>query len=77
MEFTPEIVDLVVARLQNLPSDKEISVGSFGEFSKSDLIDHVKKIDEIGKKMIAVELDFLRLMKEGVFYDQHSFGSHA
>lgn len=67
-----EIIDLVVARLQNLPSHKEISIGSSGEFTKEQLIEHVKNADEIGKKMIEIELDFLRSMKEGIFYEQYS-----
>ena len=69
---TKEIIDLVVARLQNLPSNKEISIGSSGEFTKAELIEHVKKADDIGKKMIAIEMDFLRSMKDGIFYEQYS-----
>jgi len=72
-----EIIDLVVARLQKLPADKEISIGSAGEFTKDELIDHVKKDDEVGKKMIAIEMDFLRSMKEGIFYEQYSTSNSA
>ncbi len=69
METEKEIIDLVIARLQNLPSNKEISIGSFGEFTKEELIEHVKKDDTIGQKMIEIEMGFLRSMKEGVFYE--------
>jgi hypothetical protein len=72
-----EIIDLVVARLQNLPSNKEISIGSSGEFTKDELIEHVKKDDGVGKKMVAIEIDFLRSMKEGIFYEQHSINNNA
>jgi hypothetical protein len=34
-EKEQEIIELVVARLQNLPADKEISIGLFGEFTKT------------------------------------------
>ncbi|MFH1170390.1 MAG: hypothetical protein V1704_02430 [Candidatus Vogelbacteria bacterium] len=71
MTTEKEIIDLVVARLQNLPSDKEISIGSTGEFTKDKLIEHVKEDDEIGKKMVAMEMDFLRSMKDGIFYEQY------
>ena len=77
MEAEQEIIDLVVARLQNLPSNKDISVGSSGEFTKDQLIEHVKKADEVGKKMIAIEMDFLRSMKDGIFYEQHSISNSA
>lgn len=76
-ETEKEIIDLVVARLQNLPSNKEISIGSSGEFSKEELIEHVKKDDEIGKKMVAIEIDFLRSMKEGIFYEQYSINNNT
>ena len=77
METTQEIIDLVIARLQNLPSNKEISIGSSGELTKDELIEHVKKDDEIGKKMIAIEMDFLRSMKEGIFYEQYSISNQS
>jgi len=77
MDTEKEIIDLVVARLQNLPSNKDISIGSSGEFTKDQLIDHVKKDDDVGKKMVAVEMDFLRSMKEGIFYEQHSASNNT
>jgi hypothetical protein len=72
MDTEKEIINLVVARLQNLPSNKEISIGSSGEFTMAELIEHVKKDDEVGKKMVAIEMDFLRSMKDGIFYEQYS-----
>ncbi len=72
MNTEKEIIDLVVARLQNLPSNKEISIGSSGEFTKDQLIEHVKKNDDVGKKMSAIEMDFLRSMKDGLFYEHSS-----
>ena len=60
-----EIKDLVIARLEMLPDDKKISIGSKGEFTKEEIIEHVKKGDLIGKMMIDIELGFLRDMKEG------------
>lgn len=69
MDTEKEIIDLVVARLQSLPSDKEISIGSSGEYTKDELIEHVKNDDGVGQKMIEIEMNFLRSMKEGVFYE--------
>ena len=77
MDTEKEIIDLVVARLQNLPSNKEISIGSSGEFTKDQLIEHVKDDDEVGKKMVAIEMDFLRSMKDGIFYEQYSASNNA
>jgi hypothetical protein len=77
MDTDKEIIDLVVARLQNLPSNKEISIGSSGEFTKDELIQHVKDSDDVGKKMIAIEMDFLRSMKDGIFYEQNSTSNNT
>ena len=60
-----DIQELVIARLRMLPDGKEISVGADGEFTKEELIEHVKLNDAIGKKMIDVEMSFLRTLKEG------------
>ncbi|MBU3957660.1 MAG: hypothetical protein KKB25_01155, partial [Nanoarchaeota archaeon] len=58
--------DLVIMRLETLPANKKISIGSYGEFSKEELIEHVKKEDGIGRKMIEVEMEFLKAFKEGI-----------
>jgi len=66
MSISEEIKELVILRLETLPSDKKISIGSYGEFSKEELIEHVKKEDSIGKKMIEVEMEFLKAFREGI-----------
>lgn len=69
-EISQEMRDLVVARLKTLPTDREISIGADGEFTKEQLIEHVEKEDEIGLKMIEVEMSFLRALKEGTLFEQ-------
>ncbi len=61
-----ELKDLVIVRLETLPSNRKISIGSFGEFGKEDLIRHVKEEDEIGKKIMQIELEFLQALKNGI-----------
>lgn len=63
-----EIKELVIARLQTLPDSKGVSIGSAGNFTKADLIRHVESDDAVGKKIIEVEMNFLRALKEGIFY---------
>ncbi|MBL7150804.1 hypothetical protein ISS86_02650 [Candidatus Microgenomates bacterium] len=65
-----EIRRLVVERLRTLPSGKQISIGSQGSFTKDELIKKVKSGDKLGKKMIKVELAFLRALKKGEFFDE-------
>ena len=72
-----EIQELVIARLRTLPDGKEISIGAEGEFTKEELIEHVRADDAIGKKMIAIEMNFLRALKEGIFFDYDEFADNA
>ncbi len=65
-QIPENIKALVIARLETLPPNRKISIGSYGEFTKSELIEHVKREDEIGKKIVEIELEFLRAMKKGI-----------
>lgn len=70
MENEQEIKEIVIARLKTLPADKSVSVGSEGDFSREALIEAVEKDSDVGKKIIEVEMSFLRSLKEGNFYDE-------
>lgn len=65
-----EIKELVIARLRTLPDSKGISIGSFGEFTKEQLIERVRSGDEVGEKIIQVEMNFLRALKDGILYEK-------
>lgn len=70
-EVTSEgIKELVIARLRALSGNKKISIGSEGEFNVDELIIRVEKDDEIGKKMVEIQLQYLRSLKEGIFLPQ-------
>ena len=62
-----DIQELVIARLQTLPESVEVSIESEGDFTKDELIDHVRHGDDIGKKIIDLEMSFLRSLKSGIF----------
>jgi len=68
---------LIIARLQVLPPGINISLGSEGKYSKTELIEHVKKGDKIGQKITQVHLSFLQSLKTGIFYEQDSSGHQA
>lgn len=62
--ISEEITNLVVARLETIPSNVEISIGGDGNFTIKELIERVKKQDEIGKKMIDMQLAYLRSLSQ-------------
>ncbi len=66
MSIDEDVKKIVIARLEMLPPDKKISIGSSGEFSKDELIERVKRGDPIGEKIIEIEMGFLKSLKEGL-----------
>ena len=64
-KMTDELKELIIARLDVLPSDKKISIGSEGEFTKDELIERVKIGDSVGQTVVNLELEFLRALKDG------------
>lgn len=68
-ELNEDIKKLVLARLEMLPTNRKMSIGSSGELSREDMISHVKAGDSIGKKIIEIEMDFLQALKKGRLYD--------
>ena len=64
------VKELVIARIEALPSNIGIAVGSDGSFNKEQLLEHVEAEDDIGKKYIELDLEFLRAFKEGKLFEQ-------
>ncbi len=69
-QLTDELKELVIARLDVLPSNRKISIGSEGEFSKEELIEKVKRGDSVGQTVVELELEFLRALKDGTLLDE-------
>lgn len=58
--------ELILARLEVLSDDLFFSSGDDGKnISKSEMVEHVKNLDNIGKEYIETELNFLRSFKDG------------
>jgi hypothetical protein len=66
-EYTDDIVNLVIARLEGFPPDVSI-IGGSDNLQQEDqkiekLIEHVRARDEVGKKMMDVQLAYIRSFK--------------
>ncbi len=68
---------IVMARLEVFPFDKKISIGSIGELTKEEMIENVRTETNLGEKMIAIELNYLQGLKNGIFYEQDSTDNKA
>ena len=60
VKFSEDILNLVVARLEAMPSNVEISIGGGGSFTVKELIEKVTKGDEVGQKIVEMHLNYLR-----------------
>lgn len=63
-EISDEIVSLVIDRLLTIPPNVAISIGKDGSFKIGELIERVKARDDIGKKIIEMQLHYLRSLPE-------------
>ena len=61
-----EIKELVILRLETMPENFKVSIGGSGEFDKHQLIERVRKGDEVGKKIVKIQLNYLRSLKKGL-----------
>ena len=60
--------NMVMGRLQTIPEGVEISVGNSGSFKKDDLIRNIKDETEVGKKMVDIELAYMKDLISGKLY---------
>ena len=72
-----EIRQLVVERLRNISNNMKVSIGSLGEFSKDELIKNVQENNDIGKKIIEIQLEYIRALKEGLLFEENHNANHT
>ena len=68
MKTSLKIIRLVIARLEVWPEDAKLAIVGLGTFNKKELITHVKKGTVIGKKVVEIELEYLKSLKKGILY---------
>jgi len=53
------IKKLIVARLNTMPPNVGFSLGSFGSFSRDEIIDNVQRGTEVGQEFTKIELKMI------------------
>ncbi|MEK6961307.1 MAG: hypothetical protein AABX47_09120 [Nanoarchaeota archaeon] len=56
---------LVIARFKTLQSHAKLMLGNGENLSVGDLISHVEKDDDLGKKIVQVQINMLRILMGG------------
>lgn len=62
MMYDSDVRELVKLRLMSTPSNIRISIGSFGDFDRDQLIREVEKGTAAGNAAVRMELTFIRKM---------------
>ncbi len=59
--------EIAIERLRQAPLTVKIAFGSMNEFmNRDELIEQVQKETEIGKRIIKIQLEYLRAFKRGM-----------
>jgi len=69
-KIDPELKEIILQRIMSskLPENIKMSIGNMSEepMGLGEIANHVKREDEIGRKIIKMELSYLKALKEGV-----------
>ena len=56
---------LVLERFKTLNPESKIMLGSEGELTVKDLINHIQQRDDFGKKVVKVQMNMLKVLSSG------------
>lgn len=68
-ELLEDMKKLVFARIKAASDDLVLSIGE-KQYTKEEILESVKKGDEVGLEIIDMQMEFLRDMASGEFYTQ-------
>ncbi len=60
-----EVKELVLARIRVMPPNYKLSVGNQGTFTKEQLMDNVRKGNDVGKQIINMQMNFIKALTSG------------
>jgi len=62
-EITEEDWEVVKHRIESMPAHIRLAVGGKESLSKDDLLDHIEKRDSTGKRIVIMQMNYLRFFK--------------
>ncbi|MEM3202604.1 MAG: hypothetical protein QW478_09815 [Candidatus Micrarchaeaceae archaeon] len=66
-KISTDMKELIIARIDTMPN-RNIVIGNYGVFNKEQLKEHVENEDKIGIKVVEMQLEFLKALKDGRIY---------
>lgn len=67
-KINPVLKKITLARINTLSDEIKIHIGQTQSFTKSDLIKQIAGETEIGRKMVDIQINFLRDLAQGKIY---------
>jgi len=61
--LTEEDWELARHRVASMPSNIALSIGSLGSLNKEEILRHLEKRDDAGRKIVALQLAYLKFFK--------------
>ena len=61
------IKELVKERISVMPINLKLSIGNYGSFNKTELLESVQREDAVGQEVIKMQLNFIRALTSGRF----------
>ena len=78
MSEVPEIVwEITIARFERMPEHLKLVIGGAGVLSKKEILEHLRKRDEIGKLLVKMQMEYLKLFAEEAKSYEESFDNIA
>lgn len=69
-QINPELKEIIIRRIESskLPENIQLSVGGLSQepMNLQEVVQHVQDEDETGIKIIEMELEYLKALKEGI-----------
>ena len=72
-----ELWEVVLARFEQMPSHLKFVIGGYGALSKREILNHIKKRDEIGELLVRMHLEYFKLFKEEAISYEKAFNNKA
>ena len=67
-KINPIAKKIILARLNTLSDDLTVHIGGKKDLSKTAMLNHVIKETDLGKKIVNIQLQFLRDLAKGEIY---------
>jgi len=63
-KLTEEDWEIVKHRVETMPAYLKLAMGKYGQLSKDEMIRHIDNRDEIGRRIVEIQLNYLRFFKK-------------